>query len=755
MENSPYGYQKTQNIKYQNPEAVYDKWIRINRNINKYTDANTMLQNIREAFILVETVMYNTLQEYKKNYMSYGTPVEGKRNTYTFSYETGELTIDFSDKSPFSMGKTLNMIGYSLPKELDETRKLRNFVSHNLETTTADYFRDNMNYDIVKRAMNYLGETLHCLNMMRREDINPSFECLRAKVGETVGLSHEFTVDRFIAQSGTSRLYEGRHMRLNVRVAIKELMPKTYSEGLLMQERDLLVSLMHPQIPRVYDVFNQNGTFYIVMDYIDGVGLDKYVKNNNLSMQEKIRILIDMCEVINYLHDKKQMVHTDLKPQNVMIDTDGMVHIIDFGTAVNKQQTPELRSVSGGYTAPEVVEGKAFDYRIDLYSVGAIIRYVFSEELAWNANEYNEYYANIQRIVDRCMEHNPYARYNNVVEIRYELSSLVGGVTPTAVKISKPKKKGNVLRTIAYIFFVLVIVASFGLKIFDYVKKNKESKKDETTQQTGETVIDNNIHTVNVSDAEALEAFIKLEQQAWECYISGDEQGFVNLFVFDAGAEQSLRDTFRQNYKDMKDIYTDCDYVLLCNEDGMCYGSVTRTLVSGDAGNMSYVRREFTYPFSYVDGEWRFDITAETNVVTDKKFRENVYKLLPDNFSAARKDGRNFALLCGNNFIWTDKTLVYEGMVDGSAVAASQLADGSVEVVVSVKNGTAKECNINSCTVNLTTANGDVIISDYKAEVSASIIANTSDLITFIVPKDAIQNIAVVWGVMNAGVVIE
>lgn len=752
MTKNTYEYQKSQNIKYRDLDEIRAKWIRIIRNINKYTDAQTMLYNIREAFTLVECVMYGILQEYRSAYLSLGQLVPGERNTYVFHYPTGDVTINFSDKSAYGMSATLRTLGYALPDELDDTRKLRNFVSHNLETTTVDYFKENMNYDNVMKAIQYLGQSLVVMNKLTQEDIIPSFDSLRVKEGELIGLSHEFTVERFISKSGTSRLYEGRHTRLNVRVAIKELFPKPYNEQMLMQERDLLVSLQHPQIPRIYDVFNQNGTFYIVMDYIDGVGLDRFLEQNVISMAEKLRILTEICEVVNYLHDKKQLVHTDLKPQNVMIDEAGVVHIIDFGTAMQKNELLEIRSFSKGFTAPEVAEQKPIDYRIDIYSIGGIIKYMFQAEINNQQHAYSETIANIERIVERCMQHNPYARYNNVVEIKYELMQIVNAGTESIRVIPKQKKQSriNVPRAIFYVVCILTIVFSTGLKLASYLKNNKKQSEDRNT-----SVQTSQIDSVVVSDKEAMGAFKELEQKAWEALITGNEQAYIDLFRCDSTTEAKLRENFRVYHADLTDIYTDIDYILLCNENGICFGSTTRTLVSGEGENVSFVRREFTYPFSYKDGEWKFDVTAQTGAITESKYREKVYNALSQTFNDARTSGRNYALLCSNNFIWLDSTLVYEGMLEGSAVAVAQAMDGSIEFTISVKNGTKSEQLIRACTVNLKTAQGHDIVTNYRAELSATVQPYTSMLLTFTVSKDAVQNVSAVWDAMDVSVEIE
>lgn len=762
MNPNPTSYKNNQNTKYQDPNAVLDKWIRINRNINKYTDATTLLQSIREAFILVETVMNNTLQNYKANYVSYGELVSGTQNTYIFHYPTGDITIDFSNTSAFVISNVLRTLGYNLPDELDDTRRLRNFVSHNLETTTVEYFKENMSYESVVNAIKNLGQTLVNLNMLRPESISPSFEDLKAKEGETIGLSHEFTITRQIAVSGSSTTFEGIHNRLNTKIAIKELFPDTYSETLLMREKDLLVHLSHPQIPRIYDVFNQNGTFYIVMDYIDGMGLDSYLKSYNLSTAEKLRIISDICSVIHYLHADKQMIHTDLKPQNVMIDKNGMIHIIDFGTASTKYDTTGLRSVSAGFTAPEVTEGGTIDYRIDIYSIGAILRYMFLDELANLQNEYNEQIANISRVVACCMDRNPLSRYKNVLDIQKELADITNIMVALPQNVSKPKNtvnKTQVLaklgRSILYLVLIATAIISLIIKIKDLTNKPKEGTSETIATETTKPSTENSISDNTISDEEALNNLILLEQQAFSCLVNGDEEGYLTLFRYDANSYDSLKETFQNNYQEMSDIYTDCDYILLCNENGLCFGSVTRTLVSGEGNNISFIRKEFTYPFSYKDGEWKFDTTAETNVITESKYKEKVYDALSGNFNDARTSGRNYSLLCGYNYIWLDNTLVYEGMLDTSVIAASQMMDGSVEFIISIKNGTDKECDLTACNLNLSTSQGNEIVVNYHSEISAILKSGTSMLLTVTVPVDAVQNVSAVWDAMQGNVTVE
>ena len=258
-----------------------------------------------------------------------------------------------------------------------------------------------------------------------------------------------------------------------------------------------------------------------------------------------------------------------------------------------------------------------------------------------------------------------------------------------------------------------------------------------------------------ISDEEALDAFKELEQKAWKYLVDGDENSYIDLFRCNESGKKQQRTQFEQYHEDMKDIYDDCDYILLCNEDGLCYGCATRTLVSGEGAGATFVRKEFVYPFSYKDGEWKFDITPETAAVTESKVNERVYGALTENFNNARETGRNWAVMDKLNYLWLDDSLVYEDMVDVSVVSVSQMADGSIEFNVSIKNGTAKEVAVSGCVVDLNNGDGAVLVSGYRAGVDTSVPARSSKMVSLVVPKEDVQNIAAVWGDVQANVVIE
>ena len=136
-------------------------------------------------------------------------------------------------------------------------------------------------------------------------------------------------------------------------------------------------SLNHPNIVEVYDVGEDNGSYFIVMEYINGVTLKNLVKKRGkLSLTEIVDIMKQLTSGISCAH-KSMIIHRDIKPQNVMILDDGRVKITDFGiaTALNSIEMTQTNSVMGSvhYLPPEQANGKATTFKSDIYSLGILM----------------------------------------------------------------------------------------------------------------------------------------------------------------------------------------------------------------------------------------------------------------------------------------------------------------------------------------------------------------------------------------------
>ena len=243
-----------------------------------------------------------------------------------------------------------------------------------------------------------------------------------------------------IGQGGMSIVYLAMNERANKQWAIKEVRKdgvknfEVVKQGLVV-ETDLLKKLNHPNLPSIIDVIDGDGTFLIVMDYIEGRHLESVVKEYGAQNQEDV---IDwakqLCDVLSYLHSRKPpIIYRDMKPSNIMLKPDGKVMLIDFGTAREFKESSVADTTclgTQGYAAPEQYGGHGqTDARTDIYCLGATLYHLLTGH---NPSEppyemypirywYPDLSSGLEEIIWKCTQKNPEDRYQNCGELLYAL----------------------------------------------------------------------------------------------------------------------------------------------------------------------------------------------------------------------------------------------------------------------------------------------------------------------------------------------
>ncbi|HHY23833.1 MAG TPA: Stk1 family PASTA domain-containing Ser/Thr kinase [Clostridiaceae bacterium] len=194
-------------------------------------------------------------------------------------------------------------------------------------------------------------------------------------------LGNRYELIEKIGGGGMALVYKARCRLLNRFVAVKILREEfTGDEEFVKRfeiEAQSAASLSHPNIVPIYDVGNENNIFYIVMEYIDGITLKEYiVRNGPLDWKDAVRIAIQICSAIEHAHSK-QIIHRDIKPQNILMTQDGIAKVTDFGIAraVTSSTITMVGSTIGSvhYFSPEQARGGYIDEKSDLYSLGIIM----------------------------------------------------------------------------------------------------------------------------------------------------------------------------------------------------------------------------------------------------------------------------------------------------------------------------------------------------------------------------------------------
>ena len=207
-------------------------------------------------------------------------------------------------------------------------------------------------------------------------------------------INERYEIIRSIGEGGMANVYLGYDTILDRNVAIKILRGDLSNDEKFVRrfQREALSasSLAHPNIVEMYDVGEDDGLYYIVMEYVDGKTLKQLLKKRgNLTLSEAIDIMLQLTDGMAHAHDS-YIVHRDLKPQNVMIKDDGQIKITDFGIAMalNSTQLTQTNSVMGSvhYLPPEQASGKGSTIKSDIYSIGIIFYELLSGSLPFRGD---------------------------------------------------------------------------------------------------------------------------------------------------------------------------------------------------------------------------------------------------------------------------------------------------------------------------------------------------------------------------------
>lgn len=243
-----------------------------------------------------------------------------------------------------------------------------------------------------------------------------------------------------IGHGGMSVVYMAINEKANKTWAIKEVRRdgvidyEAVKQGLIV-ETDMLKKLNHPHLPSIVDVIENEDTFLIVMDYIEGNPLSKTLSEYGAQPQENvIEWAKQLCDVLGYLHTREPaIIYRDLKPSNIMLKPDGNLMLIDFGTAREyKEKNIEDTTCLGtiGYAAPEQFGGMGqTDARTDIYCLGATMYHLVTgrnpSEPPYEIKPIREINpalsSGLEQIINKCTQKDPDNRYQSCAELMYAL----------------------------------------------------------------------------------------------------------------------------------------------------------------------------------------------------------------------------------------------------------------------------------------------------------------------------------------------
>jgi tRNA A-37 threonylcarbamoyl transferase component Bud32 len=269
-----------------------------------------------------------------------------------------------------------------------------------------------------------------------------------------------------LGRGGMGVVYKARQKTLNRLVALKLLAPERIQDTKFAerfaQEAQALARLNHPSIVTVYDFGQAGGSFYLLMEFVDGVNLRQALSAGRFTPEQALAIVPPVCEALQYAHEHG-IVHRDIKPENLLLDKEGRVKIADFGVAkmlhANGSDPVVAESQPAGtpqYMAPEQKEHRITDHRADIYSLGVVLYELLTGELPADKLQPPSRKVHIDvrldEIVLRALEEKP--------ELRFQTASEMGNVTATLANQVQPAAAGSIwLRGLAILLFLASIPA--------------------------------------------------------------------------------------------------------------------------------------------------------------------------------------------------------------------------------------------------------------------------------------------------------
>ncbi len=263
-------------------------------------------------------------------------------------------------------------------------------------------------------------------------------------------INDRYEIEKLVGEGGMANVYLARDTILDRKVAVKVLRGDLAGDEKFVRrfQREALSasSLSHPNIVEIYDVGEDEGNFYIVMEYIEGKTLKQLIKKRGvLSLPEAIDIMLQLLDALASAHDS-YIIHRDIKPQNIMIKESGLVKITDFGIAMalNSAQLTQTNSVMGSvhYLPPEQASGKGSTIRSDIYSLGILMFEMLTGKVPFkgdsaveialkhmkeplpNPKELNPVIpVSVENIILKATAKNPKNRYKDVREMKDDIKT--------------------------------------------------------------------------------------------------------------------------------------------------------------------------------------------------------------------------------------------------------------------------------------------------------------------------------------------
>jgi serine/threonine-protein kinase len=390
-----------------------------------------------------------------------------------------------------------------------------------------NYLDNNVTDEAIRKALeSMLSEQAFDFTALFSEGMSLSEESISGNnlIGQRIG---KYEITSMIGQGGMGSVFLANRadgefeQQVAIKVIPKELFQQT-SEQVLNHEAQSLAQLNHPNIVPIFDAGKTDqGMVYIVMRFLDGLPLNHYIKQNPLDNHLKLKLFIKLLDAVSHAH-ANQVLHRDIKPQNILVDEKGEPSLVDFGIArlldddSNPVNQAYLKALSFAYASPEQKSGEKITTASDVFSLGQVLKYMVTEqEFAIDASVSEKSIPSpIQAIIKKSTSEDVDQRYETVAQFKHDITLFLQNKPTQAydnkshnLKLWFKRNKLSVMASAA----IFTIVSFGGAQVY---KSTLEAQKQAVLADANLKLAENMLKQVDITMTTEFERQLALVETA-------------------------------------------------------------------------------------------------------------------------------------------------------------------------------------------------------------------------------------------------
>ncbi len=442
-------------------------------------------------------------------------------------------------------------------------------------------------------------------------------------------ISDRYQIIKSIGEGGMANVYLAYDTILDRNVAVKVLRGDLATDEKFVRrfQREALSasSLSNPNIVEVYDVGEDNGEYYIVMEYVEGKHLKNLLKKRGkLTVPEVIDIVLQITNGLSVAHDS-YIIHRDIKPQNILILDNGLIKITDFGIAVamNATQLTQTNSVMGSvhYLPPEQASGKGATLQSDIYSIGILMYELLTGKLPFKGDnaveialkhlkepmpsirdEIPDIPQSVENIILKATAKNPKNRYADAREMHEDLKTCLDESRANELKITFKYPEHDYDDT----------------KLLKTVKEpKKETKKDEKKDiKDGEEII---AKRINKNESKSQNKIIIILASIFVGLVVIITTIFVLIPYITSSRQEAVPDVSGYTVSEAINALQDAGFIVADEQRSEASDTIDEGLVTKTSPAAGSIRKEGTEIILYIS---LGDVTVEIEDYTGQNYNE-------------------------------------------------------------------------------------------------------------------------------------